>query len=73
MTDKWRTALRRPTKDDSYNVRVITRGRDGMYVQIDLTEVPKELWIKHFGTRMLSNLLDEVDGAATEATEELPS
>lgn len=53
-----------PSQPDHYNVRITSRASDGTLIVIDLTDVPKALWVKHLGVKVLSAIGSNVVGEA---------
>jgi hypothetical protein len=56
--------LKAPTRPDHYNVRITSRASDGTLIVIDLSDVPKALWVKHLGVKVLSTIGSHVVGEA---------
>ncbi len=57
-------SLKAPSKPDHYNVRVISRASDGTLIVVSLDDVPKALWVKHLGSKILATIGSNVVGEA---------
>ena len=50
--DDWRRAVRPPSKPGHYNVRVVSRARDGTLIVMDLGDVPPITWLERFSPQV---------------------